>query len=242
MDPFIIQLLARILLYNNDFPTSYRLLSSNHAHFALLEPLLKELGLLLDNTYEWASFGRLTYLAIKCNCPYIFNLAIKSGFNDWNSALGDACYFGISPLVDQLIDKGANNWNGALVNACLGGHLELAQLMIDKGANNWNRALIYACEGGHLELTKLMIDKGANDWNLALLCASRGGHCELAQLMINKGANNWYYPLHNALAINNFQLVKLLVQRGATVGEICLANYPRLSPQIIVYLKSLSSS
>lgn len=124
-----------------------------------------------------------------------------------------ACGNGHLEIV-QLLLPTINNWNAALGNACFSGNISIVNLVVANGANDWNKALYNACAGGHLELAKLAISKGANAWNDCFSVACGGGDIDIVQLLISYGADINVSGLGSAYESESLDIIHFLLSKG----------------------------
>jgi len=161
---------------------------------------------------------------------------------DEQISLIDACYYGETEIVEDLLDKGANansqNEDGvtALSYAADRGHEEIVKKLIIHGANVNARSdigstpLINASFMGHLRIVKLLIANGAdvniqsNEGTTALMNAAAHGYKEIVEVLLANGAELntceecGLTALWNAISGGYVDIVNILVEHGADIN------------------------
>ena len=158
------------------------------------------------------------------------------------TSLVNACYYGDTEIVEELLAKGAyvNSQDGdgvtALSYASDRGHEEIVEMLLVHGANVNARSdigstpLMNAAFMGHLKIVKLLIDSGANintqskEGTTALMNAAAQGNKEIVEILLANGADLdacemcGLTALWNAISGGYVDIVKVLIEHGADVN------------------------
>ena len=157
-------------------------------------------------------------------------------------SLVDACYYGETKIVEELLSQGANvnlqNEDGvsALSYASDRGHKEIVEILLTHGANVNARSdigstpLMNAAFMGHLKIIKLLIANGADvnaqsrEGTTALMNAAAHGYAEVVEMLLANGADLdacercGLTALWNAISGGYVDIVNILIKEGADIN------------------------
>ncbi|TPX67389.1 hypothetical protein SpCBS45565_g03841 [Spizellomyces sp. 'palustris'] len=151
---------------------------------------------------------------------------------DVNTALIQACVYGHTEMVRQLVAGGADATAEESTAFCMAakyGHLECAKLLIEAGADvdaQDGYALCYASRGGHLDLVRALLQSKCNIQirdNFALNWACEHGHQRVCAILLQHGADIHTaddYPLRWSSMRGHVHVVQLLIAKGANVDAM----------------------
>lgn len=173
--------------------------------------------------------------ACKHDNSAIAKFILKRNMFDSNLYLTYACYYGILEVIPLLIKSGANNWNTGLINACYcygerhERHEKIVSIMLDKGATNYNEAYrINMSIGKSLNIFILMYRKWSNvllhelDEDETFLYSYRVYHTYCKHKKINPTINIKYNYLD--LMQQHPPYVLFINSKGTNVDKNCFVN------------------
>ncbi|KAK7227436.1 hypothetical protein V2G26_015439 [Clonostachys chloroleuca] len=174
-----------------------------------------------------SSSTRAEALRLFCGKRDVFEKWIsRRGFGEsWPAPLYYASYFGLTSILDALVDVGLSKESAATHNACT----RAEPFFLNKVTSYGETALQAASLHGHLAIVQRLIEGGADirqesgDFGTALLAAAIQGHLEIVQLLITKGADinqqsgSYGTALQAASVRGNLEIVELLIKKGANV-------------------------
>ncbi|KAF3128506.1 hypothetical protein TWF594_011559 [Orbilia oligospora] len=152
-----------------------------------------------------------------------------------------ATYFGLKPVIEQLLEKNGpnleteNSWGPTLLSlgAYFGLKPVITRLLVKDGTgieakDSWGQTLLsVAAENGHKDLVELFLERGANckstdsQGQTPLLLAAGNGHKDIVEFLLEKGADHRTMdssnrtPLTAAADSEHKEIVELLLAKGA---------------------------
>ena len=157
-------------------------------------------------------------------------------------SLVEACYYGDTEIVGELLAKGAyvnsQNEDGVTALSCASdrGHKEIVEMLLAHGANANARSnigstpLINAAFMGHSKIVKLLVANGADvntqskEGTTALMNAAARGYQEIVEILLANGADLdecemcGLTALWNAISGGYVDIIEILIEQGADIN------------------------